>query len=340
MLDTIRALGAQPGVSGRESAVRDYLIAQIRGYADSWETDPLGNLIVFKKGAAPAKNKVLLDAHMDEVGLIITSIDGDGFLRFAPVGGIDPRVLFGRTVCVGAQGTVGAIGVKPVHLLKEDEEGIVPPMEQLYIDIGASGREEAAALVRPGDVAWFRSEVTAFGDGMLMGKALDDRVGCAILLQMIRSELPYDCRFSFSVQEEIGLRGAQAAAFSVAPDYAIVVETTTAADISGVQDEKRVCVCGDGAVVSFMDRSTLYDRALFDRAFEVAKAQGIPCQTKSMVAGGNNAGAIHKSRGGVRTLAISVPCRYLHSPSCVMKQSDIDAVARLTAAMAADLAGC
>ncbi|MBR2731017.1 MAG: M42 family metallopeptidase [Clostridia bacterium] len=340
MLETIRRLSALPGVSGRESAVRDFLIEQIRGYADSWETDPLGNLIVFKKGLAPAKKIVMLDAHMDEVGLIVTSIDSDGFLRFATVGGVDPGVLAGRTVCVGDHGTVGAIGVKPIHLLKKDEEGVVPSVDQLYIDIGASDRAEAAALVRPGDVAWFRGDVTAFGDGMLMGKALDDRVGCAILLQMIRSELPYDCRFTFSVQEEIGLRGAQAAAFTVAPDYAIVVETTTAADISGVAGEKRVCVCGDGAVVSFMDRSTLYDRALFDRAFEVAKAQGIPCQTKTMVAGGNNAGAIHKSRGGVKTLAISVPCRYLHSPSCVMQRSDIDAVARLAAAMAAELAGC
>ena len=340
MLDSIRALSALPGVSGRESAVREKLIEQIRGYADSWETDPLGNLIVFKKGLAPAKNKVLLDAHMDEVGLIITSIDSDGFLRFATVGGIDPGVLAGRTVCVGDHAASGAIGVKPIHLLKKDEEGIVPSIDQLYIDIGASSREEAAQLVQPGDVAWFRGETAAFGSGMLMGKALDDRVGCAILLQMIRGTLPYDCWFTFSVQEEIGLRGAQAAAFTVAPDYAIAVETTTAADLCGVAGEKRVCVCGDGAVVSFMDRSTLYDRALFDRAFAVAKAQGIPCQTKTMVAGGNNAGAIHKSRGGVRTLAISVPCRYLHSPRCVMKQCDIDAVARLTAAMAAELAVC
>ena len=340
MLETVRKLSALPGVSGRESAVRDELIAQIRGFADSWETDPLGNLIVFKKGRAPAKHKVLLDAHMDEVGLIVTSIDADGFLRFATVGGVDPGVLLGRTVCVGDHAAAGAIGVKPIHLLKKDEEGVVPPVDQLYIDIGASSREEAAALVQPGDVALFRGEIKEFGAGMLVGKALDDRVGCAILLQMIRSELPFDCWFSFCVQEEIGLRGAQAAAFTVAPEYAIVVETTTAADISGVEGEKRVCVCGEGAVVSFMDRSTLYDRALFDRAFEVAKEQGIPCQTKSMVAGGNDAGAIHKSRGGVKTLAISVPCRYLHSPSCVMQQRDIDAVARLTAAMAAELAGC
>lgn len=340
MLETIRALSSLPGISGRESAVRDYLISQIKGHAARWEVDPLGNLIVYKKGLAPAKNKVMLDAHMDEVGLIITAIDADGFLRFAPVGGIDPRVLFGRTVCVGDHAAVGAIGVKPIHLLEKDEKGVVPEIDRLYIDIGAADRAAAAQLVRPGDMAWFRSEMKEFGDGMLMGKALDDRVGCAILLQMIRSELPYDCIFTFSVQEEIGLRGAQAAAFTVAPEYAIVVETTTAADISGVAGEKRVCVCGDGAVVSFMDRSTLYDRDLFDRAFAVAKAQEIPCQTKTMVAGGNNAGAIHKSRGGVKTLAISVPCRYLHSPSCVMQTRDIDAVARLAAAMAAELAVC
>ena len=177
-----------------------------------------------------------------------------------------------------------------------------------------------------------------FGDGFIKAKALDDRAGCAILIELIRSELEYDTWFSFSVQEEIGTRGAQTSAFTIAPDYAIAVETTTAADISGVKDDKRVCICGEGGAVSFMDRRTIYSRELFDKAFEVAKEKNILCQPKTVVAGGNNAGAIHKSRGGVKTLTVSVPCRYLHSPGCVIKYSDAIESMKLIGAMAEEFA--
>lgn len=337
MLEMIKELCALPGISGRENAVREYIIEKIKDYAE-YSVDPLGNLIVFKKGKNPAKNKVMIDAHMDEVGFIITSIDSEGFLRFENVGGIDTRVFAGRTVRVGEKAVCGVFGIKPIHMLEKDAEADMPKADELYIDIGAKNKEEAAKYVRPGDVAWFADGFAEFGNGFIKSKALDDRVGCAMLIEMIRSELEYDAWFSFSVQEEIGTRGAQTAAFTIDPDYAIVVETTTAADISGVKDEKRVCVCGEGGAVSFMDRSTLYAGELFDRAFEVAERDGIKCQAKTLVAGGNNAGAIHKSRGGVKTLAISVPCRYLHSPSCVIKYDDALESLRLVKAMAEEFA--
>ena len=323
MLEMIKELCALSGISGRENAVRDYIIEKIKDYAE-YSIDPLGNLIVFKKGKNPAKNKVMLDAHMDEVGLIITAITSEGYLKFAKVGGIDSRVMLGRAVKVGSKAVNGVIGIKPVHLVDKGAEASVPKVDDLYLDIGAKSKEEAAKYVRLGDAAWFASDLVEFGDGFVKAKALDDRAGCAILIELIRSELEYDMWFSFSVQEEIGTRGAQTSAFTIDPDYAIVVETTTAADIAGVKDEKRVCICGEGGTVSFMDRSTLYNRELFDKAFEIAEKNSIKCQPKTMVAGGNDAGAIHKSRGGVKVLTVSVPCRYLHSPGCVIKYSDVE----------------
>lgn len=337
MLEMMRELCTLSGISGRENAVREYIIDKIKDYAE-YSVDPLGNLIVFKKGRNPAKNKVMLDAHMDEVGLIITAITSEGYLRFTKVGGIDSRVMLGRTVKVGEKAVAGVIGIKPVHLVDKDAEKDIPKADDLYIDIGARSKEEAAEYVRLGDAAWFTADFVEFGDGFIKAKALDDRAGCAILIEMIRSELEYDVWFSFSVQEEIGTRGAQTSAFTIAPDYAIVVETTTAADIAGVKDEKRVCICGNGGAVSFMDRSTVYSRELFDKAFEVAEKKGIVCQPKTLVAGGNDAGAIHKSRGGVKVLTVSVPCRYLHSPSCVIKYSDAEESLKLVKAMAEEFA--
>lgn len=337
MLEMIKELCALSGISGRECAVREYIIEKIKGYAE-YSVDPLGNLIVFKKGKNPAKNKVMLDAHMDEVGLIITAITSEGYLRFTKVGGIDTRVMIGRTVKVGDSAVNGVIGIKPVHLVEKGAESDIPKPDDLYIDIGAKNKDEALKYVSLGDSAWFDSEFVEFGDGFVKAKALDDRVGCAILIEMIKSELEYDAWFSFSTQEEIGTRGAQTAAYTIAPDYAIVVETTTAADISGVKDEKRVCICGKGGTVSFMDRSTIYSKELFDKAFEVAERNGTICQPKTMVAGGNDAGAIHKSRGGVKVLTVSVPCRYLHSPSCVIKYSDVEESLKLIKAMAEEFA--
>ncbi|MBQ2847719.1 MAG: M42 family peptidase [Clostridia bacterium] len=339
MLEMIKELCALSGISGRENAVRDYIIDKIKDYAE-YSIDPLGNLIVFKKGRKPAKNKVMLDAHMDEVGMIITAITSEGYLRFAKVGGIDSRVMLGRAVKVGEKGISGVIGIKPVHLVEKGQEADIPKPDDLYIDIGAKSKEEAAEYVRLGDAAWFAGDFVEFGDGFVKAKALDDRAGCAILIELIRSELEYDAWFSFSVQEEIGTRGAMASSFTIAPDYAIVVETTTAADISAVKDEKRVCICGNGGAVSFMDRSTIYSRELFDKTFEVAKEKNILCQPKTLVAGGNDAGAIHKSRGGVKVLTISVPCRYLHSPGCVIKYSDAVESLKLVGAMAEEFAKC
>lgn len=333
----LETLCSLDGVSGREKKVRAYILSQIQDLAEC-RVDALGNLIVFKKGAKTPKNKVMLAAHMDEVGLIITYVTDDGYLKFTTVGGIDTRVMLGRCVAVGDDKLPGVIGVVPVHMVKDEEKANIPDDDSLYIDIGATSREQAEKYVKPGDVAHFDSDFIRFGEDHIKSRALDDRAGCAALIDMIKSDLPYDLTFAFTTQEEVGLRGAKTAAFSVAPDYAIVVETTTAADISGVAKEKQVCKLGNGAVISFMDRSTVYSRERYDLAFKLAEKHDIKVQPKTVVAGGNDAGAIHTSRGGVRTLTVSLPCRYLHSPSCVICEADMAEVSKIVLALAAEFA--
>lgn len=337
MLEILRDLCNLPGISGREDKVRDYIISKIDGYCE-YETDPLGNLIAFKKGAKTPKNKIMLDAHTDEVGMIVTGIDSDGFIKFTNVGGVETAVIIGRNVRIGEKNIPGVLGIKPIHLIEKDEEQTLPKKDDLYIDIGAKSKEEALSLISLGEEIHFESEFIEFGDGFIKSKAIDDRAGCAVMIDLIRSELEYDCWFSFSVQEEIGTRGAAVSASTVNPDYAIVLETTTVADISGVKGEERVCVCGNGGAISFMDRATVYDIDLYRKALDVARNNNIKAQTKTRVAGGNDAGAIHKSRGGVKVLTISVPTRYLHSPCCVCKYEDIESVRDLAKAMITELA--
>ncbi len=328
MLDLIRDLSMLDGTSGREDRVREYIIAKIEGKAE-YRVDPRGNLIVFCKGEKRAKNRVMFDAHMDEVGIIATYIEDNGLIRFATVGGVNAGVMLGRTFRFES-GAVGVAGLKPIHLIDKKDEGNLPGSDDLYIDIGCQSREDALKYVSPGDTAVFASDFIRLGDSKLKGKALDDRIGCAVMLDMILKGVKRDAYFSFSVQEEIGLRGAGAAALAVRPDYALVLEATTAADLPDAPEHRRVCEQGKGVALSFMDRRTLYDRDLFKVVFSIANDNNISLQPKTAVAGGNNAGAINSAGEGVRTAALSVPCRYIHSPSCVCDVRDIYSLRALT----------
>lgn len=314
------------GTSGDEAAIRDYIINKIEDHCE-YEIDTLGSIIAFKKGKrAPAK-KVMLCAHMDEVGFITTYITDDGYLKFSPVGGIDPRVVIDRVVDIN--GVKGVIGSKAVHLLNAEEKKTAPDFSKLYIDIGATSREEAEKHVSLGDFAYFVSDYVKLGMGFVKAKALDDRIGCMLMIELIKSDLEYDTYFCFNVQEEVGLRGAACTSFQVQSDISVILESTTAADLCGVTGGERCCVLGEGPVVSYMDRRTVYDKALFDLAFETAKENGIKIQAKTAVAGGNDAGAVQTSGRGSRVLAVSLPCRYIHSGSSVVKLSDIDEARKL-----------
>ncbi len=325
------------GAPGREDEVRALILREIEGLADEIKIDPLGSILAFKKGKKRPAKKVLLDAHMDEVAFMITGVTEEGLLRYTCLGGMDGRVQCGIQVRVGDVCIPGITGLKPVHLCDKKERDAVPEEDARYIDIGARDREDALRQVWPGDIAVFAPHFECVEDRVL-AKALDDRAGCAVLIELMRAEQEYDLHYTFTVQEEVGLRGARAAAYTVAPDAAIAIEATTAADIAGVSKDKRFCALGGGAVVTFMDGHTVYDRACYDMAFACAREKGIPAQPKAGVAGGNNAGAIHTTRGGVRTLSLSLPCRYIHAPVGVIDMKDYEAVLALTSACAARMA--
>ena len=337
MMNELKALCALDGVSGREDMVRAYILRRLSASPAEMNVtvDPLGNVIARVAGKRRASRTLLFAAHMDEVGLIITGVTEEGYLRFAPVGGIDPAVVYGRRVRVN--GRPGVIGGRAFHQCSEEERGKAVPLNKLLIDLGAANREEAIAIAQPGDTAAFDSDFTRLEGGLFKARALDDRAGCALLLDLAAETPEYDITLAFTVQEEVGLRGAKTAAYAVDPELAVVVDSTTAADIVGVPEEKQVCRVGGGPVVSFMDRRTLYDRPLYEYIRALAEKIGVPSQTKTAIAGGNDAGAIHLSRGGVRVAAVSLPCRYIHSPSCVLSKKDLTHTAALLHALAAEL---
>lgn len=330
MLELLKQLCLLNGVSGDEGEVRAFLRAQAEPYADSIRTDALGNLIVFKQGAKATGNRLLLAAHMDEVGLIITHVTDEGFLKFGFVGGVDRRIAIGKPVVLGPDRVPGIISLKAIHLTDKPELKKVPKTDSLYIDIGAGSREEALKKVPLGTYGSFVSQPEEFGDGFFKARAIDDRIGCAIMLELLKEELPLDVTFAFTAQEEVGTRGAFGAAFSVTPQVALVLETTTAADLPGVDSHRRVCAPGKGPVISYMDGSTIYDRGLFEDLRRLAEDNGIPWQTKEYIAGGNDARTIQRTKQGVRVAAMSAATRYLHAPSSVASVADFKNMLELT----------
>ncbi len=327
----LEELTCLPGVSGSEDAVRGFIADKIKDSVDEMYQDMIGNLFAVKKGTGATDLKVMVAAHMDEVGLIISKIGDDGFLKYQTVGGIDPRVMISKRVKIGKNGVPGVLGAKAIHLQKKGERDSVRKHDDLYIDIGAKDKESAENMVALGDYAVFDSDFVTFGDGFIKAKALDDRIGCDILMSLAqeKTELPFDLYLVFTVQEEVGTRGALVATERIRPDIALILEGTTCSDVNGVEESGYSTVAGDGAALSIIDRGTYYDKKLVQDLYETAKKHGIPVQFKKTATGGNDAAAVHTAAGGVRCAAISVPARYIHSPSSVVKQSDCEAVKAL-----------
>lgn len=337
MIETIKTLCRLPGPSGWEDAVRDWIAAEAAPYAGQMITDAQGSLLVFKKGRSTPKEPVLLAAHMDEVGVVIREIDDEGYLRFGFLGGVDRRVVIGKRVWIGKDRIPGLIGMKPIHLTTADERKTMPKLKDLYIDIGAADGDEARGLVQLGDYGVFDDRVLELQNDMIRAKAIDDRVGCGILLTLLKEELPVDTWFAFTVQEEVGCRGAFGAAFRLQPGVAVVVEGTTAADGPASVGARKVCLPGHGPVVPFQDGGTIYDRGLFEQITRLADAHGIPWQTKTLLSGGTDAQAIQRTRAGCRVAAISAAVRYIHSPSCVGCTRDFEQMAALLRLLLADM---
>ena len=325
------------GPAGCEDEVRRTLARELCNKVDDLQTDALGNLIAFKKGTGPEPRlKVMVDAHTDEVGLMVTRIEKSGLLGFRAVGGIDDRLLLAKGVVIGEERLPGIILAPPVHLTKPEQRKQVIAIEQLVIDIGATSKDEAQELVKVGDYAAFDTRFRILnGDGLrtVKGKALDDRVGCAAAAALADGQYAVDLYLCFSTQEEVGLRGARVAAFRIDPDIAFALEGTVCDDTPRKKDVSPTTRLGGGPAITVMDRSFIADRRLVQLIVNIAEAEAIPYQFKQPGVGGTDAGAIHVSKTGVPTVTVSVPCRYLHAPAGLLSLNDFDNLVTLMKAV-------
>ena len=323
------------GVSGEEDEVRQLVLEAIRGYVSDIEVDALGSLSARQRGTVYPDFQVMIAAHMDEVGLMATAVDAKGLIQFTGVGGIDPRILPGLRVKVGSERNPGVILWKPIHLGKDMA---TVAMENLRIDVGAQDKSAA----RPGDRIAFDSSYLRLSDKYARGKAFDDRVGCSILVDILRQgPYPVTVAAAFTVQEEIGLRGAKVAAQRLQPQAAIALEGTTAYDLPDPNCEAEAgdlpanpsTRLGAGAVLTLSDGSMISDPRVLNFLRETAALNDIPYQVKTFGGGGTDGGAIHTAHSGVPTMILSVPCRYIHSPTALMNLDDYDSVLRLSRAI-------
>ena len=324
ILNTLQVLNACHGPSGDENSVAEAIRALAAPHADEHWFDPMGNLIVHKRGNGP---KVLFAAHMDSIGMIVTHIEEEGFLRFGKVGGLDLYALL-HTAVRFANGTRGLIGADESADLKK------PGVEDLFIDIGARSREEAERLVHIGDTAVFDTPSFAAGE-RIISPYLDNRISCVVLLAVLESleNSINDLYFVFTTQEEVGLRGAKTAAYAIDPDYAVVIDVTLSDDVPGAKHNGS-SVLGKGAAIKVMDGSVICHPNMVEKLTDLARKRNIPFQSDVIRSGGTDAGAIHVSRTGVFTGGISIPCRYIHTPTEMVQTSDIEACIKLAAAFA------
>jgi endoglucanase len=332
--ELLQDLSQAVGVSGREGAVREIIYESAKSHVDEIQVDGLGNLITLKRGQGRDRDriKVMVAAHMDEIGLMITGHDGNGGLKFRPVGGVLDVTLAGKRVQVGPDLLPGVIGVKPIHLLQGGEARRVAKKDSLVIDVGASSKKDAQGVAKVGDVATFLTPFVDMGP-TLMGKALDDRAGCAALIELLRGEpFTFDLYAVFTVQEEVGLRGARVAAYKVEPDAALVLDCTPANDMPTRKDLSPNTVLGKGPAIYIMGGRTFSDRRLVELLKEAGDQEGIPYQVRQPGGGGTDAGSIQLAREGVPVVSVSVPGRYIHSPAAIINKDDFANTPRLVRA--------
>lgn len=331
MKELLKTLCELDGVAGYETEVREYIESVARPHAGELFTDALGNLFVFKRGEKRRARPMMVCAHMDEVGFLIRSVTDDGMLRLSPVGGIDPRVLIGRRMRVGLKKISGVIALKAVHLTTPEERKTAPGLDSLYVDIGCGSREAAENLVSPGEPVMFDSAFRPFGVECVKAKALDDRVGCAVMLKLLEQDLPYDTWFVFTVAEEIGSRGATVAAQRLEPGLILALEGTTAADMPDVAEHMQSCRQREGAVVSILDKGTIYQRDFREAVLKKADARGVRWQYRKSANGGTDSRTAINAGRGALAFGLSVPTRYIHCACNVAYLPDVEAVCRLAA---------
>jgi putative aminopeptidase FrvX len=328
LVEALEMLSNANGVTGRENEVRELMGQYLKPYVDEIREDKLGNLIAFKKGKNDAPT-VMLAAHMDEIGLMIKNIKKKGFLQFTKIGGIDDRLLLAQNVIVHTdKGPLrGVVGSKPVHIQTEAEKKKVIEADKLFIDVGAKDNEEAEKMgVQVGDVVSFDTKFARLTDNVVLGKAFDDRVGCAILIEIMKRLQNVDCNVYAvgTIQEEVGLRGATIAAFHVEPDVGIALDATIAGDTPGVGEGEAPAKMGEGPVLTVADAGLIAHPKVLRLLMDSAKENKIPYQLETGIRGSTDAARIALSRGGVPSGVISVSARYIHSPAAILDLDDAE----------------
>ena len=333
-IELLQRLSEAVGVSGQEGAVRQIVYEAVKPHVDQIQVDALGNLIALKRGEGQNRLKVMVAAHMDEVGLMVTGHQGDGNLKFCPVPvrGLQAPTLTGKRVQVGADRVPGVIGIGPLHLAKGGAARTVVKMDSLLIDVGASSKEDARAIAKVGDMATFLTPFVDLGP-TLLGKAFDDRAGCTTLIELVRGDpFAFDFYAVFTVQEEVGVRGARVAGYAVDPDAAIVLDCTPANDMPKEQDVSPNTVLGKGPAIYLLGGGTFSDRRLVDLLMQAGDTGGIPYQIRQPGGGGTDARGIQMAREGVPVVSVSVPGRYIHSPAAIISREDFNNTSRLVRA--------
>ena len=332
-VEWITTLCNTDGISGREDKVRSALIEMIDGHCD-WKVDARGNLLCHKKGRHPAVKKLMITAHMDEAGFMLTGIREDGLLSFANVGDVDSRVTLGKAVRIDGK-TLGVIGTKPIHLQTKEEQDRPVPFDKLYIDIGASSKESAEQAVSLGAQITFAGEgVAEFGDGYLTGKAMETRAACAMLAEMLCEEWEYDVDVVFTTSAQTMTSGAANAAFVLRPDLALVIGSAKADDVRG---GAHTCCLGKGPAVCLHDQTTYYDLTFYQQCLKAAKDHQIALQQIERSSDKNESKQIQTSCAGVPVMALSIPCRYPASISAMIAKQDLALTRQMILALAEEI---
>ncbi len=324
------------GVTGRETQIRELLTQLLKPYSDEILVDRLENVIAVKKGK-PNRPKIMLAAHMDEVGLMVKTITKDGFIQFAKMGGIDDRVLLAQKVMVFGKTAnfPGIIGSKPPHIQKEEERKKIISADDLFIDVGATSRDDVANMgIAVGDPVGFDTKYVSLGKDTVVGKAFDNRAGCLTMVEAMRLMEKTECTVCAvgTVQEEVGLRGAAAAAFGVDPDIAIALDVTIAGDMPGVREYDTTVKMGKGPAFTISDSGLITHPKILRWLIDTAQEQKIPYQIESGLLGSTDAARISITRQGIPCGNISIPTRYIHAPVGMLNLADIENSAKLTAA--------
>lgn len=330
-MDLLKRLSEIDGIPGREEFVRELIEQELKGVVDEFLTDPMGNLHAIKHGKSDDAKRVMIAAHMDEIGFIVKFIDDKGFMRVQPVGGFDARNLYARQVTVHASKSGEELfgvmnpGGKPIHISSPEERSKVPGLEMFFVDVGLDV-DQVNEKVRVGDMITLRQEFTEFGT-QVTGKALDDRASVWVLMRAMQElkDSPYAVHAVFTVQEEVGLRGAGTSAYIAEPDFAIALDVTLALDVPDMPNHQVVTKLGDGVGIKVMDSASISTRWFVDHFIELAEKNDIPFQMEVLPLGGTDAGTMQRSRGGATTITLSIPTRYIHSVTETINKQDLNA---------------